>query len=435
MASSSQHIEQKVLHDSQNAPLPAPLAYTRPNELFAGNIFDLEDGEKIDSSLFQACKTGDLETVKAILEKHNIGVNVGLKYNDTLLIIALDRKQTRLVKFLLNEPSIRISQVDGIRALYSALHINRDVVNDDTDFNGANYEIALALIKAGVNINHVEHFTRMESWRNRVSTLLTRAWIMGNQELSNRLISWGANIERSEQCYIENCIKDGRIERTSYTIEAERQVLGQIALSKQYFNEQLNNSKFSGIECARLSLRQGKDTGFMGLPTFICAHKSLSLADRAFMWGYEMMRKRLAVRLPKPVFVQLSKPTILSPAAPTPAPMRRALPPPPPSHSAAGDIVLTLISEMELGVIGGQDHNNKDLAENATMIIEQAAQDKKQFPAPRDIQDIEAALNALQAKYATPGNLFYSEIAQRVERCKEAFGLKTAVRVHLNKAK
>lgn len=106
-------------------------------------------------------------------------------------------------------------------------------------------------------------------------------------------------------------------------------------------------------------------------------------------------------------------------------PSTKKTPPPPPKNSVAGSTVLELIAEMENGVTGMQDNNGPDkyLAENATIVIEQAAQ-HKQFASPRDMSDIEDALNALQTKYPK-GNTFYSEIFQRVKRCKEAFGLKS----------
>lgn len=80
---------------------------------------------------------------------------------------------------------------------------------------------------------------------------------------------------------------------------------------------------------------------------------------------------------------------------------------------------------MEAGITVMQNANDrdKDMAENTTLAIEQAAK-HKQFHSPCDIPDIQAALDALQAKYATPDNTFYSEISQRVTRCRNAFGLK-----------
>jgi hypothetical protein len=440
MAVKLNDMEQKIA----NEMLPLPLVYPHPDTLFTGRICDLTDGAKIETELDKACEDGDVKKVKEILETHNIGVNAIVREDETLFDAAAYWKQPRVLRFLLNEPSIQVSQKNGMAALYSALDVDCKTLQVVNNFANANYEMAAVLIQAGVvDINHVQHHNHMESNRDRVSTLLMRAWLKGDQELANRLVSWGANIKRSEQCYNENQAKNNlsseswkkfQLERKLSEVEtpesrlhyvegeikqkaqAEQQVRDHIALSKQYRDACLNGPKFLGIECARL--QNGKDTGCLRLATFLVDRKSW--AERAFMWGYEMMRKRLSDRLSKPVFVHLPEKFL----------------PAPPKHSAAGDTVLELISQMEASVTGTQGANGRDkeIAENTTLAIEEAAT-HKQFHSPQDIPDIEVALDALQLKYAAPGNTFYAEISQRVTRCKVAFGLKLAVGRHLKNLK
>ena len=91
---------------------------------------DDDDYEPDDDvlELCNACKLGDDNAVKNILERGLVDINAGDKYGNTPLMCAVDGNNPRMVKTLLGIPGIRvdIADMDGFTALHGACCSEKD---------------------------------------------------------------------------------------------------------------------------------------------------------------------------------------------------------------------------------------------------------------------------------------------------------------------
>lgn len=294
MASSCEHIEKKISDEM----LLQPLAYTG-SEQFAGYLPQKEGGEALTSQLWGACVSGDVKTLKEILETNNISVNVQLDCRRTLLMIAAEHNQTRLVTFLLNQKGIDVSMMEQDHG--TALSISLQIWSD---FKNANYEIARQLIQAGADIDQVGLHENILFYTLRMRPL---------ENALTLVMSLGASIQRTEPLFhttpknSQGC--------------GHQDVPARIVLLKQKVTECLNHAKYlgAGVGCFN-NIGNEKKAGAEGLQLLTKAvqskiatflYRNNPLATRAFHVGCAMMSKRLSRQFPTP--------------GPTPAPIPRAL--------------------------------------------------------------------------------------------------------------
>jgi hypothetical protein len=261
---------------------------------------------QIRSALFSACSNGDVKKVKNILEQNNIDVNVKLDGGYTPLVIATKCGHAKLGRFLLSQPGIDVlvKDPDGTTALRLALR-------------ALNWELAHYLIKVGANIDE-EDKTGM--------TALLDAWYADNQEVANQLIVLGANINLNEQLFnsdknsadlrfnilqsaskkdkpwwdddleeIEPC---QQIPESLILLKRRHELVPQqIALSKQFLAEYLNNAKFLGIDVERLCFKLPEDAK---VKIAECLFEQDSLSIRAFNMGRNIIQEQLSTPNPIP---------------------------------------------------------------------------------------------------------------------------------------
>lgn len=231
--------------------------------------------------LYEACETGNLKAVKAILKSNNLDVNIKLLKNHraipdakpswTPLMVASGYKHIALVNFLIKQPKIDFSIIEegGWTALNLALNLNDNFIN-------ANFSLAATLIKAGASINQIVHDC----------TLLMCAWNRENQDIAEKLVLLlGANIEFSETFYNDHFKAFNPWNKS---------IPDQIEQTKARISEILN-AKQLGIDMGRLffDLSQGLD---QKIATFL--FKARSANTHAFEAGRKLIREQLTPPTP-----------------------------------------------------------------------------------------------------------------------------------------
>ena len=124
-------------------------------------------------ALFSACRNGDLETCKKLID-NKADVNTYLFARETPLMHASEAGHGHIVKFLI-EAGVNINAVDidGETALFKSC-------------GKPNHEVTNILIDAGANVN---------SENSRGETPLFRASLIDNVEIVQKLIDKGAHLD------------------------------------------------------------------------------------------------------------------------------------------------------------------------------------------------------------------------------------------------
>lgn len=235
--------------------------------------------------LYAACCTGNLATVRNLLAKRPYMLNASLgvmtlawycgsstqrtqqHLKSTPLIVAVQNNHQELVAFLLTQKDINLSVTINDRTALIAALFPGEKSHD---------HLARMLMKSGADVNQVLVD----------KTVLSLAWYKQNQDMALKLVlSFNASIKKAEELFNTHW-KDQYM---------RKHIPEQIALTKKLLAEEIINIKQIGIDIERLPLDQ---ISHLQVAEFL--YDKDSLAMRAFERGQNILRERLASRMPAP---------------------------------------------------------------------------------------------------------------------------------------